>query len=170
MKKKFIYYFGYGANRDADMMHAMIGRRPEGKPAKLRNFELCVQHWHEVEEKVKKALTTCKWDSAFRTYCARLNVGKATEGTLWLITKDEHRHVGNWEMHGHWYKPVKIFLESEGKIVEAVTEIINDKTLRSAAEIYGEKHPIYLNDKKQMFDAAKAVRKKMGNKYYTDLP
>lgn len=168
-KKNFIYYFGYGANTDAEMVKAIIGRRPEGKKAKLKNFELCVQRWHEMDDEVKRALIICKWNSAFRTYCARLNVGKETQGVLWTITKDEHRHISNWEMHGLWYKPTKVFVESEGKITEAITEIINDGTLKSALEIHGESYPVFLNNKQKMLEAAKAVREKMDNRYYTDL-
>ncbi len=59
---KDIIYFGYGANRSADMMKAIIGRKPEGVPAMLIDYELCIQRWGEIPDKVKMILAKCGWE------------------------------------------------------------------------------------------------------------
>jgi len=157
MNQKLIYYFGYGANVDADMLEAIIGRRPEGKLAKLKSFELCVQHWHEIEEKVRNLLAKY-WNESFRSYSIRPAESEEVQGIVWEITEQEHKRIGKWELHKLWYMPTKVFVESEGRIVEAMTEIINDKSLRTALEIHGESCPVFLNDKNKMLNTARKER------------
>ena len=65
-----ILYFGYGANRDANMLKAIIGRKPSGFPVKLEGFELCVQTWEEIPQNVRRNLEK-SWNPDFRTFCIR---------------------------------------------------------------------------------------------------
>lgn len=156
MPKKNILYFGYGANRDGDMMEAIIGRKPDGYPAILENYELCVQVWEEIPEKVRKIISGY-WGLDFRTYCIRQAKGKAVYGMVWFITKKERELVGNWELERFWYEPVTVEVTGKDGIEKSVqSQAINSLKIKRAVD--GEHYPIFLNNKKKMFAAAKSER------------
>ena len=152
MKDK-ILYFGYGANSSGEMMEAIIGRKPVGFPAILNRHELCIQHWEEIPENVRKELSL--WSSDFRSYCIR--PGKETvKGNVWILTEKERELVGNWEMHGLWYQPIQVELKREGEKLKAQTEMIDDPKLK---KVDGCSYTVFLNNKEKMLEVAgKVVR------------
>lgn len=152
-----VLYFGYGANRSPEMIHAIIGRNPKGFPATLDDYELCVQVWDEIPLAVQKILEK-PWDSNFRTYCIRAAKGSVVTGKGWYLTRFEfEKLVGEWEMHGLWYKPVKVQVrDRDRRIFNAETEIINDPTIKLVAN--GCQYRTFLNDKSKMFYVATEVR------------
>ncbi len=150
---RMIRYFGAGANRDAEMMEAIIGRRPEGQPATLHGYDLAVQYWSDINEDVKSRLTLWSAEDNFRTYFIRRSEGKSVKGMVWYITEDERRLVENWEF---WYTPIteNVVLE-DGQTVEASAEMIEDYKSASVAE---SNYPVFLNDKGKMIEVAREER------------
>lgn len=128
-----INYFGYGANSTPEMMEAIIGRIPEGKPAILSSYELCIQTWNEISEKVRKILQT-GWSSDFKTYCIRPKKGKEVVGTLWKITDDEREIVSKWEF---WYEKIDVVIKVGKDNIDAQTEMIDDQNIK---EVVGGKN------------------------------
>lgn len=154
-----LLYFGYGANRDADMMEAMVGRKPTGSPTILEDYELCVQVWDEIPDGiVKQTLEKSGWDSTFRTYCIKPAAGKTVNGTAWILTRHEFDElVGAWEMHGLWYEPTEVSVaDIQGQTYRAKTEIIADPRIRQTVD---GTYPTFLNDRAKMLDAASMCRK-----------
>ncbi len=136
-----VFYFGYGANKDIEMIEAIVGRRPESEKAVLKDFELCIQNWEEIPEKAKEDLKKV-WNKKFRSYVIKPSKGKEVAGTLWNITEQEHKHIAKWEMHNMWYEPVKI--KVNGK--KAITEVFHFN------------YNAYLNDKNKMLEVARKTR------------
>jgi len=149
-----VKYFGYGANSSPEMMMGIIGRKPNGFQATLEGYELYIQSWEEIPERVREDLEKY-WGSDFKTYCIRPAAGKTVSGTAWLITPEERQLVSNWEF---WYEPIAVEVrDTQGKTTSAETEIVNDKTIGET--IHGTEYPVFLNKKKQMVDVAEKVRK-----------
>lgn len=148
-----ITYFGYGANSSLGMMEGIIGRKPSGFPATLEGYELYIQSWEEIPEKVREDLEKY-WDSDFKTYCIRRAVGKKVSGTAWLITPEERQLVSNWEF---WYEPISAEVrDAQGQTTSAETEVVNDQTIGEI--VNGERYPVFLNSKEQMVDVAEKIR------------
>ncbi len=131
---KELLYFGYGANKSPDMMEAIIGRKPIGFSAVLKDYELYVLGYNDFPRKARDKLKE-KWSTEFRTYCIRPKIGKKAIGKAWYLTPLEREFVRAWEF---WYKsvPVKIS-DKDGKIWKAETEVILDKKIKS--NVSGEK-------------------------------
>lgn len=121
-----INYFGYGANSTLEMMSAIIGRAPEGKPAVLKDYELCVQTWDELPEYVREKFKDA-YESGFQTYCIRPKNGSSVSGTLWTVTEEERKRVSNWEF---WFERVQVRIQSENSEITAETEILNDQNIK----------------------------------------
>lgn len=153
MPRKNILYFGYGANRDGDMMEAIIGRKPDGYPAIAVDYELCVQTWEEIPQKVRNIIGGY-WGPDFRTYCVRPAKGKTVYGMVWFITKKERELVGNWELEKLWYEPITTVVTSEDGVEEsAETQMINNLKIRRV--VNGKHYPAFLNARNKMLTAAK---------------
>jgi hypothetical protein len=149
-----IRYFGYGANASEDMMQAIIGRKPTGTPALLRNYQLWIQHFKEIPPGVRKKLI--HWNKDFKTYCIRPYRNAAVKGMIWLLTREERRLVNNWEF---WYKPIRVKIRSAKKMIFAETEMIPSKTV-DLVIASSDHYPLFLNTKKRMLDAARKERLK----------
>ncbi len=149
-------YFGYGANRSAEMMKSVVGRKPEGFPAKLEGYELCVQLWEEIPENVGRILSN-HWDSKFRTYCIRPASGSVVSGQVWYLTRVERGLVGEWEIHELWYQPINAQVKDyNGQTFEVETEIIDDPNIKQVVD--GENYPTFLNREERMFEVANETR------------
>lgn len=151
---KIIRYFGYGANASADMMKALIGRKPTGYVAWLEGYELWIQSWQEVPANARKILKNC-WNPDFMTYCVSPKQGKKAKGRVWFLTRDERRQVSKWEF---WYQSVKVRVRmKDGRLTGAETEIVKRQP-SNKIELDGERYKLFLNNKKKMLKIAKMRR------------
>lgn len=153
-----VQYFGYGANRSPEMMEAIIGRVPEGFPAKISGFELCVETWDDIPEPARHILSG-SWDNTFRSYCVRPsgNLRSSVKGHVWKLTREERRLVDNWEMTGLWYN-VFIFQYpvSPNQEVQIEIQVIDDPKVKKVFS--GQRYKTYLNKPKKMLEIAKKTR------------
>lgn len=151
-----ILYFGYGANKSADMVNAIIGRTPDGFPFTLDGYELCVQSWKHIPPKAR-AILAGPWDEKFRSYSIRKAENNAVSGMVWLITKKERAHVRNWELIGKWYQEKRLrVVNAQGKVHVIITEIIEDQGIPKAHDNLN--YPAFLNSKKKMLEVAAKCR------------
>lgn len=154
-------YFGYGANQSPEMMEAMVGRAPEGEPARLHDYELVTQQPHEITEVVRGILGTHRTEqevAEFETYAIRRRQGGVVIGMAWQLTPPERELVDNWEMNdGLWYQKIDVSIETASGIIEATTEIMDDPTLTAAVDLRPDV-PVFLNDKNRMLEIAEIVR------------
>ena len=148
-----INYFGYGANSTSEMMKAIIGRVPHGKPATLSDYELCIQTWNEIPKNVRKILQT-GWNQDFKTYCIRPKKGKEVVGTLWEITKVERKSVSRWEF---WYEKIKVSVRVGNKTIKTETEMINDPNIKVVVD--GTKYEPFPVPKQEILAHAQKTRK-----------
>ncbi len=152
---KHIIYFGYGANKNLEMIEAIVGRKPKGMPGILEGYELFVQSWDEIEKNIRKRLES-SWSSDFRTYCIRHGKGNVS-GTIWFLTKKERESVRRWEMVGSWYTQVPVEIKKKnGEIIKGETEIVDDPKIGEL--VNGMRYPAFLNSKKKMLDVARKDR------------
>src|SRR5258705_13879559 len=101
-----IYFFGYGADKDASMIEAIVGRKPKGEKATISGFELCVQSLSDVPFPAQKIIKR-SWteDDHFKSYVIRpaKRMDSVVTGTMWELTPLERKLVDNWEITGLWY-------------------------------------------------------------------
>lgn len=140
-----VLYFSYGANADDRMIKAIIGRLPEGQPAYIKGYELCVQKLKDIPKKPKEILRQ-EWDESFESYVVRRGKGKVY-GTLWVITSEEREMIRRWELIPEgWYHDTNFvaFLE-DGSKLRAVGEIIDNQPIDRVIEI--KNYPKFLMKK-----------------------
>lgn len=153
-----VAYFAYGANRNPEMIEAVIGRLPKGEPARLRGFELCVQTWPEIPEPVRNILSP-DWGPDFRAYRIRPAEDKSVRGMIWYITPNELNLIKNWEIDGLWTEPARVSADFVGRNhVErgVITSIIHDPSIKISLK--GERYDPFLNEKDKMLQAARRSR------------
>lgn len=154
--ERYIKYFGYGANRDPEMMAAIIGRRPRGILGTLPNYELRIQTWPEIPQRVRKLLVN--WDERFRTYCIKPKKEAGVAGVMWHITRKERKLIDHWEINGLWYESANVVvLQADGKAIRAETEVMGRLPARLRTD--GLKYRTFLNPKNKMLEAARRDRK-----------
>lgn len=108
MESEMIQYFGYGTNRNYDMMVHMVGRESiEGIPAKMPGYELCIQKLNDISNEVMKdapapqsprEIVRGAFNEDFELYIIRPNADTETYGTIWYLTPNELKLVHEWEL------------------------------------------------------------------------
>jgi len=149
-----IQYFGYGANRDPEMMKAIVGRVPQGTFATVSDFELCIQDWPCLLPKVQEMLTP-SWDTNFKSYVLRASTNASTRkvrGMVWNITKEERHMIDNWELTGEWYH---VFTLQFGDI-QLEIQVIDNQPVEKV--VMSPIYKTFLNDKKRMIKTAERAR------------
>lgn len=153
-----VQYFGYGANRSPEMMEAIVGRLPEGYPAKISGFELCVETWQDIPEHARRMLSN-SWDPTFRSYCVRPsgNLRSSVKGIVWKITREERRLIDNWELTGTWYKVFVLQYQlSKEEAVQIEIQVIEDPNVKKVFS--GNRYKTFLNSKRKMLEVARKTR------------
>ncbi len=130
------FYFGYGANRTAEMMSWITGKSGfKGKPATINGWILGVQKLNQAPntliptsaglKPLRKHLQT-EWGDKFETYVITPGKGKV-RGTLWEVKPKERELIKNWERVGFWYKEAQVKASTDdGLEVEAITECLGN--------------------------------------------
>lgn len=151
-----IYFFGYGADRDPEMMKAIVGRVPKGEEAAISGFELCVQSLADVPFKAQQIIKQ-SWDHSFKSYAIRpaRDMTSVVTGTMWELTPRERKLIDNWELTGLWYD---VFFIAKGAPhpVNIELQIIQNQPIRSIEN--GRHYKTFLNTKDKMIDAANRLR------------
>lgn len=153
-----VYYFGYGANRDPAMMQAIIGRIPEKHEAKLFGFELGIQSWSDIPEKVRQRLAP-GWDETFRSYVVRptQNASDYVKGVIWKLTRHERSLLDAWELTGDWYTPqVTQYETAQGHAVQMEVQAVVDQPISTLLK--AKRYKNFINSKEKMLKIAESLR------------
>ncbi len=123
------YFFGYGADQEADMLKAITGRDPEvfGR-AVLKDYELRIQKLDEITNKGEnpREILRKSWGDKFVSYVIVPKKGSEVEGTLFHLPIHDRNLVDGWELVKQgWYRRqfVKVLAE-DGKHYHAETQVL----------------------------------------------
>ncbi len=154
-----LYYFGYGANRDARMMQSITGKSLEGRPGYVDGFELAVQKLDHVPILPQKVLRAA-WGNHFESYVIRKGKGRVY-GVLWKITTEDRLHIKTWELIPEgWYTDSKIEVVIEdGSKVPAVTDLVENQKIDRVVD--GRSYTDYLMPEGKMWQHAKRIRMRL---------
>jgi len=145
-----VKYFGYGANRDAMMMAAVIGRMPDGEQMVLQDYELRILPWKQIPKPARDVLKNA-WSSSFSSYVVSKKVGARVSGTLWSLKKEELLLVDRWELVPKWYRR---------KLVKVGNRKIHCQIVESGGQVVdGMNYQTYLNEPEQMYLVAALNRR-----------
>jgi hypothetical protein len=165
-----VRYFGYGTNRDRDMMVAMIGRESlAGRPGRLRNYQLCIQTLNEIPEVVAetapaplspRAIVEQALGSSFELYIVRPKSSEVTYGTIWDITQDELALVYEWELldFGMQDEIRAVAIDLEGEAIHIHTHGLLTPDVRVDRVVAGGDYSDYLIKKEDIIGISNRVR------------
>jgi hypothetical protein len=160
----FIKYFGYGSNKDLDMMAHMVGRPDlKGEPGKLLDYELCVQKLDQIRDGnpvSPREIVRNGFGNNFELFIARPKKGAEIPGTIWNLTEPELELVKNWEMVelGMQEEVNARALDSKGNIISVETQAVVEPPALFDRIITGPDYEPYIVDKAKMLSVADFVR------------
>ncbi|HSA83630.1 MAG TPA: gamma-glutamylcyclotransferase family protein [Patescibacteria group bacterium] len=151
-----IYFFGYGADRDPELMEAIIGRKPQGEKTTISGFELCIQSLADIPSKAQRIIRQ-SWDHGFHSYVIRpaKDMHSIVSGMMWELSPLERKLIDNWELTGLWYD---VFFISKGAPhpMQMELQIIQNQPIRHIVD--GTHYKTFLNDKNKMIETATRIR------------
>ncbi|MBI4276645.1 gamma-glutamylcyclotransferase [Candidatus Uhrbacteria bacterium] len=166
-----VRYFGFGTNRDHDMMAHMIGRAPiHGEYGTLFGFELCVLRGRQFRDIVPKAspltmspraIIVGTWGPDFLMYVSRPNPTGSIAGMIWDMTPEEFQFVREWEMveYGAQEDAQGIAMTAGGAIVNVITQSFLTPPIPEIERVIGEDdYEPYIAPKDEMLKRADEVR------------
>lgn len=169
--KKIIPYFGYGTNRDHDMMVAMIGRdNLSGVKGIIFNYELVIQDLEHIPDRTlstapaprspREIMRTALGDNA-KLYIIRPKSGAITYGTIWQITPEEYEMVRDWELLDFgMQEDMRVSGQTEtSEKITVQTHGSNDPNLPMSEIIKGEDYQDYIVPKGEILETARRVNK-----------
>jgi hypothetical protein len=161
-----VKYFGYGTNKDLDMMVHMVGRNDlHGKPGKLLGYELCTQRLDQIRDSVPsqspvrvspRAIIHQTYGDTFDLYIARPKNEGIIYGTIWDLTTDEMELVKEWELvdYGMQEEVHAIAVDVKGAIISVETQAVMNPPAEIDKNITGENYEPYIVLKSKMLEAA----------------
>lgn len=166
-----IAYFGYGTNRDQDMMMAMIGRNDiKGERGVLKGYELVIQNLEDISDKIvegapfhsspQEIMKSALGESA-KLYIIRPNPSAETYGTIWQITEDEYEMVRDWELIDFgMQEDLELKVENmSGMDIQTKTHGSSNPALQASQIIVGADYEDYIVPKEVIIKTAKRVHK-----------
>lgn len=162
-------YFGYGSNRDHDMMAAIIGRdNLSGIRGIIFNYELVIQNIEHIPDKIlstapvahsPRGIMKRSLGDKAKLYIIRPRHGAITYGTIWQITPEEYEMVRNWELLDFgMQEDMQVVAQTEtGKKIMVQTHGSNDPCLQMSKVIEGEGYQDYIVPKEKIFRTARRV-------------
>jgi hypothetical protein len=165
-----IKYFGYGSNKDLDMMSHMVGNNElHGKPGKLLGYELCIQRIDQIRDiipqdspldKSPRAVVREGFDENFELFVARPKKDSVIYGTIWDLTAEELNLVKEWELvdAGMQEEVQAIAIDDEGKTVGVETQAVIDPPAEIDRLVIDEDYDPYIVSKGKMLEVADRSR------------
>jgi hypothetical protein len=165
-----ISYFGFGTNKDLDMMAHMIGRENiKGEAGKLIGYEICIQKADQFRTEIPptspipvspKDLILKSWGPEFEMFVSRPNPEGIAYGTIWEITSEELELVREWELveYGAQEDAWGIAINAEGEPVQVITQSFMKPPIDIDRVITGEDYNPYIWPKEAMLKRADELR------------
>lgn len=164
-----VNYFGFGTNRDLDMMAHMIGREEiEGEPGRLMGYEVCIQRADQFRTEIAdtspipvspKDIILRSWGPKFEMYVSRPNPDGIAYGTIWKITPEELELVREWELvdYGAQEDAKGMAINSQGQMIEVITQSFL-KPAEIDRVVTGDDYDPYIWSKEAMLKRADELR------------
>ncbi len=151
-------YFGFGANRDPDMLRAITGQTCLHFPAAINGWQLCIEHLNDIPRKVQSTLRRA-WGGNFVSYGIVKQPTGRVSGRLWLLTNAQRRAVRNWEFVGTWSHQVAVKAEIKILGLKFLVDAETEHLARQKVEpVDGLQYPTFLVPKEQIIMTANNVR------------
>jgi hypothetical protein len=171
MSNKIVKYFGFGTNRDLEMMEHMVGRKNiKGEHAKLLGYEITIQRADQFRDEISpnspnpklspRDLIMKVWGPKFEMFTSRPNPKAVAYGAIWDLSPEEFELVREWEIvdFGCQEDAYGIAETDGGKKVRVITQsFLNPAEIDRV--ITGDDYELYIWDKKAMLKQADRVRK-----------
>jgi len=163
-KIRKVYYFGYGADSEPDLLHAITGRRPKViGTALLQNYELRIQELAEVttkglnpQEILRKA-----WGNDFKSYVIVAKAGAEVRGTLYRLSLHDKHLIDVWELvDAGWYEKafVNVGLVGTPKVYQTETQVLAPKQ-SATISTDGATYTPWLMPKERLLFVAESLRR-----------
>lgn len=169
-KNRFIYYFGFGTNKDLAMMEHMIGRKNiTGEPGKLPGYDVCIQLTKQFRTEIPADspfpvsphdLILKSWGPDFEMYVSKPNPDGVAYGTIWEITIEELELVREWELvdYGAQEDAWGIAIADDGKNYKVITQSFMHPPIDIDRVVTGSNYEPYIWPKQAMLDRADELR------------
>jgi hypothetical protein len=155
-----VYFFGYGAEREADAIHAITGRKPRVVgPAILKDYELRVQSLEEAHDRLRPIFKNA-WGESFRSYVVVPEAGGTVKGTLYKVSLHDRHLIDEWELTElGWCEKIfiRVTLESSLKVYDAETQRLGAGQ-KATIVANGTDYSPWLQSKKKFVQIATQVR------------
>jgi hypothetical protein len=130
-KRSHEYFFGFGADSEAEMIQAVIGRRPEFvSRTYLHDFQLCIQSLEDIPTHGAnpRFILQRSWGDTFRSYTIRHHKGETIHGSVFKITRYERRMLDTWELVSEgWQNSITVsVMLNDGRRLHARTQALPD--------------------------------------------
>ncbi|MFA6253042.1 MAG: hypothetical protein WCV69_02125 [Patescibacteria group bacterium] len=170
MSEKIIYYFGFGTNKDRDMMEHMVGRRGLiGEPGQLPGYEVCIQRTDQFRTEIPKNsplpvapkdLILKSWGPNFEMFVSRPNPEAVAYGTIWQLTPEELEYVREWEIvdYGAQEDAFGTAINEKGEKFKVITQSFMKPPAEIDRVVHGPDYDPYIWDKQAMLDRADEIR------------
>ena len=171
-----IAYFGFGSNKDLEMMQHMIGRMDiRGIPSRLIGYDLCIQLGRQFRTTIPpnspapispRDLICRSWSEDFQMYVSRPNPTGVIHGMIWFVTPAELRLIRNWELvdFGAQDDAYGIAIGDDGELYEIITQsFIRPDPYEIERVITDKEYEPYIHDKQTMLEKADALREEFLN-------
>jgi len=167
---KIVKYFGFGSNKDLDMMTHMVGRLDlKGEPGILFGYELCIQKTKNIRDIIPsyspisispREIIRKGFGDSFELYIARPQPDSVIKGTIWDLTVEELNLVKEWELvnYGMQEEVKAIASDLKGDIINVETQALIRPPVDVDRVIKEPDYPAYIVDKSKMLDVADRVR------------
>jgi hypothetical protein len=171
-----IKYFGFGTNKDRDMMEHMIGKKGiKGEPGRLIGYEICIQKTHQFRTEIPittpwnkspKELIMKTWGKDFEMYVSRPNPLGIAYGTIWDLTLAELEIVREWEMveYGAQEDAWGIAIADDGTLYETITQSFMRPPIDIDRVVTGKDYDPYIWSKQAMLDHADKIYKEFSER------
>lgn len=169
--RKIIKYFGFGTNKDLDMMVHMVGRgNLVGEPGKLIGYEVCIivakniKREHIPPEsplKVSpKKIIIDNWGDDFPMYYSRPNPNAVAYGTIWDLYEDEIELVKEWELvdYGLQEEVNAMAMNNKGDLIQVETQALMGGYEQVDKVVAEENYESYIAPKDKMLALADKTR------------
>lgn len=166
-----ILYAGYGANRDPQMIMAIVGDTPKTLGTVcIQDVELCVQRIEQITDNTvdtapaplsPKHIIDGAWgeQADFETYAIRPAQGSTVSATLFELTPLQRALVAEWELiEFGWYDRMQVDVDLEdGTKIQAETEgFVSNQDIDRTVD--GRHYENFLADPRAMLETAEKAR------------
>ena len=158
-----VYYFGYGADREVDMLRAITGHTPKllGE-AVLPGYSLHVQSLKDITTRHAnpQRILEENWGKKFKSYVVVPQKNAKVIGNLYQMSLHDRHLIDDWELVDEgWYckEFVRVQLRSSGKLYRVETQVLAAPQ-KPGQVVNGAVYKSWLQPKKLFVSLAKSLR------------